>query len=424
LVLGALSAFGWRKSGRTAGFILIPSWLLGRRARPRRGGHAERSGGLAISSPGTARDRSQNFLISIIYRVRATGCLTKEERGRRIISQKKFRLGPVCLDIEPDWQKNNSNYFFSNHLVALSSVLLLSLSFVANNTHEVAVCHADHTRFWTREKAIDVQQSKSCCTTPPHSCPCVLVSCRLSFPSLQCRSPFLIDVCTSRQGTDTLLWCPSHCNMAVTEVHMPPTYTHPPPLPFLSALSTPNTKDQHLCPFRCPVCVCACLPVFICVLVDLFCPPPATPATVLPIPPPIDTSSRIYLIPYFAKCMSSGNVCGNVHKTASVGLAWAENTPPNTLPHARTIAPAPLSMLVLFFVRGCSSNHDPNLHDHSSYNPHTLPSQTPHLQPRATCRSIPLPHQVNVVTKHQNRNPPIKKITPMCAPVTTPPSLH
>ena len=145
---------------------------------------------------------------------------------------------------------------------------------------------------------------------PPRSCPCVLVSCRLSFPSLQCRSLFLIDVCTSRQGTDTLLWCPSHCNVAVTEVHMPPTYTHPPPLPFLSALSTPNTKDQHLFlllrrnhsfrriqdswppgPFRCPVCVCACLPVFICVLVDLFCPPPTTTATVLPIPHPIDTSA-------------------------------------------------------------------------------------------------------------------------------------
>ena len=121
---------------------------------------------------------------------------------------------------------------------------------------------------------------------------------------------------------------------------MPPTYTHPPPLPFLSALSTPNTKDQHLFlllrrnhsfrriqdswppgPFRCPVCVCACLPVFICVLVDLFCPPPTTTATVLPIPHPIDTSS-----PCFAKCVSSGNVCGNVHKTASVGLAWAKNT--------------------------------------------------------------------------------------------------
>jgi hypothetical protein len=74
----------------TAGFILPPSWLLGRRARPRRGGRAERSGGLAISppAPGTARIRSQNFLISIIYRVRATGGLTKEERGRRIISQK------------------------------------------------------------------------------------------------------------------------------------------------------------------------------------------------------------------------------------------------------------------------------------------------------------------------------------------------
>jgi len=27
------------------------------------------------------------------------------------------------------------------------------LSFVANDTYEVVVCHADHTRFWTREKS-------------------------------------------------------------------------------------------------------------------------------------------------------------------------------------------------------------------------------------------------------------------------------
>jgi hypothetical protein len=36
-------------------------------------GRAERSGGLAMSPPGTSRGRSQNYLISIIYRVRATG---------------------------------------------------------------------------------------------------------------------------------------------------------------------------------------------------------------------------------------------------------------------------------------------------------------------------------------------------------------
>ena len=51
---------------------------------------------------------------------------------------------------------------------------------------------------------------------------------------------------SARRGTETLLWCPSHCNVAVTEVHIPPTHAHPPPLPFLSALSTSNTKDQHL----------------------------------------------------------------------------------------------------------------------------------------------------------------------------------
>jgi hypothetical protein len=52
-----------------AGFILIPSWLLGRRARPRRGGRAGRSGGLAISPPGTARIRSQNLIILFCYGV-------------------------------------------------------------------------------------------------------------------------------------------------------------------------------------------------------------------------------------------------------------------------------------------------------------------------------------------------------------------
>ena len=90
------------------------------------------------------------------------------------------------------------------------------------------------------------------------------------------------------------------------------------------------------------MCVCACLPVFICVLVDLFCPPPTTTATVLPIPHPIYTSS-----PCFAKCVSSGNVCGNVHKTASVGLAWAKKHSISTPPHARTIPfPSPTTRVL------------------------------------------------------------------------------
>ena len=82
---------------------------------------------------------------------------------------------------------------------------------------------------------------------PPRSCPCVLVSCRLSFPSLQCRSLFLIDVCTSRRGTDTLLWCPSQCNVAVTEVHTPPTHTHPPPPAFHKC--SQHFKHQGPAPF-------------------------------------------------------------------------------------------------------------------------------------------------------------------------------
>ena len=118
--------------------------------------------------------------------------------------------------------------------------------FVANDTYEVVVCHADHTRFWTREKNVRRTVKHVVLPHPARSCPCVLVSGRLSFSSLQRRSPFLIGVCTSRRGTDTLLWCPSQCNVAVTGVQTPPTHAHPPTLPFASALSTSNTKDQHL----------------------------------------------------------------------------------------------------------------------------------------------------------------------------------
>jgi hypothetical protein len=169
-------------------------------------------------------------------------------------------------------------------------------------------------------------------------CPCVM-SPFLSLSVMPVSLPDWRLHLKTRHGH--LLWCPSHCNVAVSEVHIPPTHTHPPPLPFLSALSTSNTKDQHLFlllrrnhsfrriqdswppgPFRCPVCVCTCLSVFICALVDLFCPPLTTTTTVLPIPHSVCSSS-----PYFAKFVSSGNVCGNVHKTASVGLACAKNTP-------------------------------------------------------------------------------------------------
>jgi hypothetical protein len=49
------------------------------------------------------------------------------------------------------------------------------------------------------------------------------------------------------------------------------------------------------------VCMCACLPVFTCVLVDLFCPPPPTTTTVLPIPPPVCPSSPHFH--FFWKCV-------------------------------------------------------------------------------------------------------------------------
>jgi hypothetical protein len=45
------------------------------------------------------------------------------------------------------------------------------------------------------------------------------------------------------------------------------------------------------------VCVCTCLSVFTCALVDLFCPPLTTTTTVLPIPHSVCPSS-----PHFVKC--------------------------------------------------------------------------------------------------------------------------
>jgi hypothetical protein len=42
-----------------------------------------------MSSPQPAINRFQNLIMLFCYRVRATGSLTKEERGRRIISPKK-----------------------------------------------------------------------------------------------------------------------------------------------------------------------------------------------------------------------------------------------------------------------------------------------------------------------------------------------
>jgi hypothetical protein len=86
------------------------------------------------------------------------------------------------------------------------------------------------------------------------------------------------------------------------------------------------------------VCVCTCLSGFTCVLVAVFCPPPPTITTVLPIPHPVCTSS-----PHFAKFVSSGSVCGNVLKTGSVGLTWAKNTPqvPPPMPEPPPPPPPP-----------------------------------------------------------------------------------
>ena len=68
-------------------------------------GRAERSGGLAMSPPGTSRDRSQNYLISIIYKSQGNGGLDKGGERQENISQKNKYLEVLSLDIEPDWQK-------------------------------------------------------------------------------------------------------------------------------------------------------------------------------------------------------------------------------------------------------------------------------------------------------------------------------
>jgi hypothetical protein len=114
------------------------------------------------------------------------GGLDKGGEGQENYFSKNFGLEPICLDIESDWQKIILVIFLSSHLVALSSVLLLSLSFVANNTHEVVVCHADHTRFWTREKSDRRTVKQVVLHHPP--APVHVSLCHVAFPFPLCNA--------------------------------------------------------------------------------------------------------------------------------------------------------------------------------------------------------------------------------------------
>ena len=102
--------------------------------------------------------------------------------------------------------------------------------------------------------------------------------------------------------------------MAVTEVHIPSTHTHPPPLPFASALSTSNTKDQrffveitHFDEFRIRGLLvhlgarCVCVPVFL-----YSC---ACCSACFVLPPPPQPLFRPSLIPFVPHPRISRNMC-------------------------------------------------------------------------------------------------------------------
>ena len=108
-----------------------------------------------------------------------------------------------------------------------------------------------------------------------------------------------------------------------------------------------------------------------------------------------------------------------VHKTARAGPVWAENTPPNTLSHARTIAPAPLSMLVLFFDGLVTRNDDPHLHEHSSYNQYTLRHKCSTYNPvRCTVRFPCLTR--SILSQNIRTATPLLKKLPPCVPLSRP----
>jgi hypothetical protein len=73
------------------------------------------------------QDPSSEFNNVILLQSQGNGGLDKGGEGQENYFSKNFRLSLFFR--RRTWlAKNNSNYFFSNHLVALSSVLLLSLS--------------------------------------------------------------------------------------------------------------------------------------------------------------------------------------------------------------------------------------------------------------------------------------------------------
>jgi hypothetical protein len=106
--------------------------------------------------------------------------------------------------------------------------------------------HTEHTRFWTREKNRRTEK-QAMERDFPGPCPCVLVSCRCSFPSPQPRKGGWIGLASSvscERGTETPPWCPPHCNLPRTELHPQSMHTHALSPPFTSALSASNTEDQ------------------------------------------------------------------------------------------------------------------------------------------------------------------------------------
>ena len=194
-------------------------------SRRRARNHRQAAGQVAWSFPqSSTRDRSQNenrSRASARARRRVVSANEKKEkRKKRNNSGRSEKLGKTAA-----WSKMILIIKFSpiTKLFRLRFPFLLFSSSSQRRTKPSSfIFHADHTRFWTREKkAIDVQQNMPCHTTTPRSCPRVLVSCRLSFPSLQRQSLFLIDVCTSRRGADaccdvrhTVMWRSLRCTLS------------------------------------------------------------------------------------------------------------------------------------------------------------------------------------------------------------------
>jgi hypothetical protein len=112
--------------------------------------------------------------------------LDKGGEGQGNYFSKKKSLERVFLDIEPDWQKIIL-IIFCPTTKAVRLLALLLLPFETKQQAQTPVVSTQNTPDSGREKkAIDVQQSKSCCTTPP--APVHVSLCHVAFPFPLCNA--------------------------------------------------------------------------------------------------------------------------------------------------------------------------------------------------------------------------------------------